>query len=313
MTTTSTATSETGEKPHDIADLNALYLDGESCDQDVFAEMRSNLLLVAGEHYNKRQSMFFRRIRDSRELSNEQKLRLTKNHIQKICKLYANNIISSSPNVGFEPKDEQSLQDVKAAELHHAVWRDGWEKYKLENEVDQYCDDFIQIGEVHVKMLWDPMKGKVKAYEQKVDETGAPLHTDLQGQETTNPRDPLTGQPHEPVADTQLPVFEGAFVFKEIYGFNLLRSPQARTLDDSEWLCDRYMVDKNDMKKRYAADKDKQKFFTESGEDTFVVFNNTRNGYQRIKGQCMVREFFFRSLRTLPSGLLLSHYQGGHL
>lgn len=300
--TTSTADKEETEaEKHDIADLNGLYLDGESCDQDIFAEQRSNLLLVAGEHYNKRQSMFFRRIRDSRELSNEQKLRLTKNHIQKICKLYANNIISMSPNVGFEPKDEQSIQDQKAAELHHAVWRDAWEKYRLDNEVDQWCDDFIQIGETHVKIQWDPMKGKAKAFEQKLDDNGDPIYLDSTGAETPNAMDEM-GNQNQLCPDHGLPVFEGEFVFKEIYGFNLLRSPQAKSWEDSPWLCERYMVDKSDLVARYRNDPEKLKLFVESGEDTFVVFDGGRNGYKRVKGQCMVREWYFRPCPDYPNG-----------
>ena len=70
-------------KKPDIGALNALYFDGDSADQDVFAEMRSNVLLVSGEHYTKRSANFYRRIRDSKELSQEQKLRLVKNHTKK--------------------------------------------------------------------------------------------------------------------------------------------------------------------------------------------------------------------------------------
>src|SRR5271166_1967332 len=105
-------------KKHDINALNALYRDGDSVDQEVLAEYRSNLLLIAGEHYNRRQSSFYRRIRDSRELSQEQKMRLTKNHIQKIVKTYVNNILSADPNVGFTPKEESSIQNQKQAQMH---------------------------------------------------------------------------------------------------------------------------------------------------------------------------------------------------
>src|SRR5271163_251684 len=114
---------------HDNEALTALYVDGDSVDQEVFAEMRSNLLLVGGEHYNRRQSSFYRRIRDSRELSQEQKLRLTKNHIQKICKTYVNQILSAAPGVGFEAKEESSLQNQKCTELNHSAWQDAVERY----------------------------------------------------------------------------------------------------------------------------------------------------------------------------------------
>src|SRR6185437_12231988 len=116
---------ENGEKtskPRNIGDLNQLYDQADSVDHEVFAEMRSNLLLIAGDHYNKRRHDFLKRIRDSKDLTDQQKLRLTKNHVQKICKIYANNIVSMAPGVGFEPKQPGELQDQKSAELHHSVW-----------------------------------------------------------------------------------------------------------------------------------------------------------------------------------------------
>lgn len=289
-------------KNHDINALNGLYLDGESCDYEIFAEQRSNLLLVSGEHYNRRTTMFYRRIRDTRELNQEQKIRLTKNHIQNICKIYANNIISATPGVGFEPKDEQSIQDQKAAELHHAVWHDACEKYGIQtNLVDQWCDDFIQVGESIVKIFWDPMKGDVKAFEQKVDEDGNPLFLDKDGNETLEELDDM-GEAHQMMPDEQLPVFTGEFVFEEVYGFNLLRSAQARTMEDSPWLGIRKMVQKSDMIARYRNDPDKQKMFVESSEDTFVVFDQGRGGYKRMEGMCMVREYYFRPSVEYPRG-----------
>src|SRR3954469_10760630 len=111
--------SQEQTSPHSIEELNQLYSESETCDKEIFAEQRSNLLLIAGEHYNKRKNEFYRRIRDNKELSEEQKLRLTKNHIQKIIKTYVNNVISAAPGVGFEPKNDNELQDQKAAELHH--------------------------------------------------------------------------------------------------------------------------------------------------------------------------------------------------
>ena len=286
---------------HEIADLNMLYVDGDSCDQQVFAEQRSNLLLVAGEHYNRRQSLFYRRIRDTRDMNNEQKLRLTKNHIQRICKIYANNIVSDAPDVGFEPKDEQSIQDQKAAELHHAVWRDGYQKYQLDHKIDVWVDNFIQIGEVITKIFWDPNLGDVVAFEQKLGPDGSPLFTDMDGNETMDALDAL-GRPNNMVADEGLPVFAGAFCIEDVYGFNCLRAPQARTMDESPWLCVRKMADTKEMKDRYSQDPDKQKCFVSSAQDTYIIFDNGQNGYKRIEGQCMIREFYFRPCREYPKG-----------
>jgi len=151
----------------DISKLNGYYTDGDSADQEIFAEMRSNVLLASGEQYNRRFSRFYKRIRDTRELSQEQKLRLTKNHIQKICKLYANNIISMNPGVGFTPKDESSMHDQKVADMHHSVWQDAVKKYHLDDKMDDWCDSFVQIGEVAVKLFYDPSLGDVTGYEAR--------------------------------------------------------------------------------------------------------------------------------------------------
>lgn len=295
-------TAKTSSPKHTIDDLNSFYSEGETCDGEVFAEQRSNLLLVAGEHYSRRQATFFKRLRESRDVSQEQKLRLTKNHIQNICKIYANNIISATPGVGFEPKDEQSIQDQKAAELHHSVWQDANERYGIQTHlIDGWCDNFIQIGEVYEKIFWDPMAGDIKAFEQKVDEMGQPVHLDPNGEETPESHD-VYGQPHQLAPDFDLPVFSGAFVFEDVYGFNLLRSPQAKRMEESPYLIVRKMVPISEMKKRYEKDPAKLKFFQESSEDTFLVMSGSRGSVKKTEGMCMLREYYFRPCPEYPNG-----------
>jgi hypothetical protein len=272
---------------HDINALNGLYTEGESCDQEIFAEQRSNLLLISGEHYNKRNSSFFRRLRESRDISNEQKLRLTKNHIQKITKTYSNNITSMAPGVGFEPKNGSELQDQKAAELHHAVWQCALEKNGVDEMLDDWVDSFVGIGEVAVKIFFDPSLGEPKAYEQMLGEDGMPMV------------DPATGQP---VPDPSLPVYPGDFVFEEIYGFNLLRAPEAKNIKDSPWLCNRKMSSMKELKKQFAANPEAMKYIQESSDETFVIFDSQKGGYRKTNGQCMVLEYFFRSCAQYPKG-----------
>ena len=278
QTGTAKNSSYTGDqeflKKPDIAMLNSFYLDGESCDQDVFAEMRSNVLLVAGDQYNRRQSRFYRRIRDSRELNQEQKLRLTKNHIRKICQLYANNIMSMGPGVGFTPKDETSMHDQKVAELHHSVWQDAIKRYYLEDKMDDWCDSFIQIGEVAVKLFWDPSLGDVAGYEPQLDpETGSPLLSEF-------------GQMQP---DTDSPVFSGEFVFEEVYGFNLLRPPECKDMRKAEWLGIRKMVNKEELQRRFKGNEDLSKLLVTQNDETYVVFDAIRGGYKKSSNQTMIR------------------------
>jgi hypothetical protein len=289
-------------KKHDLNALNSLYLDGDSVDQEVFAEYRSNILLVAGEHYNRRQSSFYRRIRDSRELSQEQKMRLTKNHIQKICKTYVNNILSTGPNVGFEPKDEQNLQNQKEADLNHSVWRDAWERYGLDDLRDDWCDDFVNIGEVATKIVWDPDAGPITAYQQKLSDAGNPLHYDEDQNETAEAAHPVTGQPREMVPDPSLQVHQGEFIFDTLYAFNLLRPAECKDMKKAAWLCIRKMSNRDYLLNKYQADDTKAAMIISSGDETFMVYEGARAGYRKTDTEVLIREFYFRPCVQYPKG-----------
>ena len=150
-----------GEQPakvHTISELEKLYTDCDEADKELFAEQRSNILLIAGEHYNKLRSNFFRRLRDSRSISAEQKIRLTKNHVQKITDSYVNNIVATAPGVGFEPAQESELKDQKDAELNHAVWENAKERHGLDEQTQSWAEDFVGIGEVATKLFYDPLE-----------------------------------------------------------------------------------------------------------------------------------------------------------
>jgi len=154
----------TRRRKHELPDLERLFLDAEHIDKELFSEMRSNLLLIAGEHYNRNLSRFFRRIRNHNSLNEHQKLRLTKNHIQRIVRAYCNTITSSNPGVGFRPKSETEHQDTKSAELHKDIWQDAWERYDFEESIDGWVDDFVGVGEVITKIFYDPDAGPLKGY-----------------------------------------------------------------------------------------------------------------------------------------------------
>jgi hypothetical protein len=275
------ATKKTGDYGHSLEELTTMLKEGDECDKEDFAEKRSNVLLVAGDHYVKRQSTYHRRIRDSKDLSGEQKLRLTKNHIQKITKTYANNIVSMNPGVGFKPKNEGERQDQKAAELHHAVWRDAVDRYEVDSLVEDWCDDFVSIGEVAVKIFWDPMGGEIKAYNQEIDKDGTPLFDEA--------GNPLAGEP----------VYSGAMVFEPIHGFNLLRDKNAKKMKDSPWFIYRKMVDVDDLIKQFP---DHEKKIQASMDETFVVFDAKKGGFAKAEGQVMLLEAYFRPCLKYPRG-----------
>lgn len=268
-------------KKHDLAALDKIYTEGEQADSDIFSEMRSNLLLISGEHYNRRTSSLFRRIRDSKEINDQQKLRLTKNHIQYIIKRQVNSILSSAPGVGFEPKNESELQDQKVAEIVHSVWEDGRERYNLDELFEDSCDDFLGVGEVHLKVFWDPNGGKLLGHHQATDESGA-LLTDETGQ-------PAKGAP----------AYSGEFLWELIQGFNLVRPAECKDMDKAAWNCFRKMQNKEDLIAQFPEHKSK----IQEGEDrTIVVFDASRGGYRKTQNEVMIREFYFRSCHQYPNG-----------
>lgn len=286
---------------HSIEDLNSLYRDAESVDQEIFAEQRSNLLLVSGEHYNRRMSSFYRRIREAKDLSSEQKLRLTKNHIQRICKIYSNNIISANPGVGFSPKNEKEVHDQKVSKLHHAVWRDAVEKYNIDELIDDWADNYVQIGETIVKLFWDAHAGRVKSYEQKLNKQGQPLFLDPNGQETTDDGS-MMGMQFQAAPDKGRPIHEGEFVFEEVFGFNCLRPPEAKDIRKSPWLCIRKMVDRDELIARFRDVDGIEKLAQASQDETFMVFDSGKGGYTNSKNQVLLREFYFRPCTLYPNG-----------
>lgn len=144
-----------------ISDLEKMYMECDEADKELFAEMRSNLLLISGEHYAKGKSKFMERLRDTRSIAKEQKIRLTQNHVGKISDSYVNHIVSTAPGVGFEPAQQSELQDQKAAELNHSVWDYGKEKNALDEVVQEWAEDFVGIGEVATKLFFDPTENEI--------------------------------------------------------------------------------------------------------------------------------------------------------
>lgn len=277
---------ETG-KPYSVEKLNQMYDQSERTDTDLFAEMRSNILLVAGDHYTKRTSKFFARLRNTNRLSETQKLRITKNHIHKITRHYRNSIMSKVPGVAVRPQNEMEMQDRKTAELNQAVWDDAKNRYKLTEKKRQWCSDFVEIGEVAVKIFYDPSAGYLKGYAPEMDDSGQPQV------------DPMTG---EMVPDKEKPIFTGDFKFERVPTYDLLRSPYAKTMDESEYIIYRKMVDKQVLKKTYADDEEKLKFIEESSKEAFVVFESQKNQYNAETQEILVKEYYFRPSLIHPEG-----------
>lgn len=268
-----------------ISDLNDLYTDGEQCDQELFAEQRSNILLVAGEHYFRKGSKYWNRVRSDKDLSQDQKLRLTKNHTGKITGNWINNLVSITPGTIVSPKNDSELSNQKSAELNNSVWNHIKGRIGYKSKVYTWAKDFMEIGEVLTKIYFDPNGGEFLGWEPAVDpETGEPLLDE-------------EGQPKKGV-----PKFRGEFCAEKLYAFNVLRHKSAKTFEESPVVIIRKMSSTKELKSRYAGDKEKLSFIQESSDKTYMVFDGSRGAYVESKGETMVREYYFRSCYEYPMG-----------
>lgn len=287
----------------DIGKLNQLYSDSESIDKEMFSEMRSNVLLQSGKHYSRTSAKIFQRLKDTR-VDEKTKIRLVKNHVQKITKAYINSIASQAPGVRAVPHAETELQDSKAAEICQAVWMDAKARHNLSAKVRQWIEHFVILGEACCKIFWDPTKGKLIGYEQEVEE-GRPVFVNQMGQDTLESHsfNPLTGEaiPHEPKKSDRA-VYSGDFVFETVLPFNLLRDKSSETIEDSRYLIIRKMVDIEKVKALVGKDEEKLKHIKESTESTFKVFDGTSGDFVEAKNQVMLREYFFRPCPKYPEG-----------
>lgn len=269
----------------DIAELNRIYNQAETCDSELFTEQRSNILLVSGEHYSKSGSKFLQRLRSTKDVSQEQKLRLTKNHIHKIATTHVNSIVTLAPGVGIRPNNESELQDQKAAELNDSAWKEIKKRQKFSERRRRWAQNFFNVGEVATKIFWDYNAGKFLGYEQNVD--------------------PVTGE-----ITNGDPKFSGDLVWEDVLGFNLLRAPEAKSISTSPYLIVRKMEDIADLKK--SLPEDKHHMLAATKDDTYRVFDGSSN-YPAVKDQVLIREFYYRPSIKFPQGHYYITTYGGIL
>lgn len=270
-----------------IDELNELYKEAESVDKDTFAEMRTNIQLAAGNHYERSSNRFWNRVRDSKNITPEQKVRLTKNHVGRISRIYQNYILSNGPDVTVSPKQEKEIQHQKVAEQQSSVLQHIKSKHHINRKKFLWSKDYTEVGEVWVKVFWDPNAGVQIGWEPLINPvTGGPE------------LDPLTGQP----VPSDIPVMSGDLILESPHAFDVLRDPSAKSIEDSPYIIIRKMESVKELEKKWAHDEEKLKFIKESTTDTFRVFQVSNNSYQNTKGLTMVRETYYRKCAQYPNG-----------
>lgn len=270
-----------------IEDLNKAYEASLNCDDELFSEQRSNLLLVSGQHYSKKTTSFFNNVRNSARLNESTKLRLTKNHIHKISMYYQNSILAKAPGVTVAPQNDMEMQDRKQAQLNLSVWKWGKDRYKLHERTRTSASHFVDIGEVASFIYFDPNIGDFKGYNQKIDPAT---------------QQPMFDEMGQMIADEESPQFSGDFVFKTIPGFNLLRCPTAKSMHSSPYVIIREMIDTKELKATYAGDPEKLKKIGEGDTDEFIVFDSNKSRYSSENEQTLLRYHFYRPCKDYPNG-----------
>ena len=271
-------------KKKTIEELNKCYREAELVDADIFAEQRSNILLVSGNHYNRKNSSFWNRVRDSEKLNADQKIRLTKNHIYRISKIRKNIILSHASSVRAFPNNESELQDQKSAEISQSVWSYAKIQQNMKSKTRQFASDFFDIGEVACKIYWDESAGKLVGYQQSMDEMDEP--------EFEEDGQPKRGEP----------IFSGDLVIERILPFNLLRSPEAKDMSESPYLIYRKTVDYNVLMDMVKGDEEKEEMVQEGKDETFLVFDTNRQNYSKENNIVTVREHYYRPCKKYPEG-----------
>ena len=260
---------------YSVDQLEKKWTDAETPIKDLFAEQRSNILLVTGNHYSKKTSSYLERLKSSKAITNEAKIRLVKNHIQNITKMYVNSILNLAPAVKIVAKQEKELQSQKAAELNQSVWDHIRQQAKIKEKISAWAHDFIEVGECFVKVYWDAELGKSLPYENIVDEFGQLVE--------------------------QVTVMSGALKYEKIFGFDVVIDAAAQDIDDARWIGIRKMADKQPLEIRYANDEEKLRFINNSSKETYRVFS--QYGYNtQEQGKVLIKEYYFRPCLAYPKG-----------
>ena len=260
--------------------------DGKAVDQKHFKEERSNIRLFRGDHFidrNTNGSDSTSRIKGVNKRKRP-KLRITVNHIQKACKIYANHIINIAPGVAPSPKNPEEESDIKVADMSNQLWDHLKYVHNISAQNQKSSLECPMIGEIFMKVTWDQNKGKPVPGEVKVQVDA------LTGE--------MLGKPYQEM------VVPGDVDYERIYGYNLLRDPDAKSWEDCRWVIQEKVIDTKDLKAQFP---DAQIETSDSVDDVFQVFDSATSNYfsSNNAGKSIVYEMFFRPRASLLDGYFI--------
>lgn len=259
-----------------VEKLEENYRKADEADKALFAEMRSNVLLVSGEHFSKSRNRINERLRVIQDMPNEARIKIALNHTARACHIWEGALHQYCPDIRVFPRNERELQDQKTAELNQSVWEYIKDKHINFTKHRIYAfQDFFRIGEVHTKLYFDPTLGEYKGTEVEVLEDGE---------------------------QREKPVFSGKLCAKRIFAFNMLRAPEAQTFEESPYITLRELVETKVLKERYKNDDHAYSKIVSTADDTYKIFNALNGTYGESKEMTMVRETYYRPCMEYPNG-----------
>lgn len=274
----------------EIADLDRLYSEGYECDRRIFAEMRTNLQLIAGEHYVREGSRFWSRIRDDKQLTAEQRLKLTKNHIQRVTKIYRNELEHAAPDVAIIAANEKELSNQKAAELNYSYWQYVKRCENVDARRAMWIKNFVELGEVWVKVFWDAQAGQKIGYEPEMGP-----HPEDPDQEVM-----ILNESGDPVASDR-PVYGGQIKFETFEAYNVRRDKNSRSIEESPYIMFSKLISKNALKV-LVKDPEARKKINDAPTDEWNIYDNNTGMYRVANDQVLVKEAYWRPCPALPNG-----------
>jgi len=269
-------------------DLDQDFIEAEKTDHLVLREMRQNVKLVNADHYSDVKKDNFN-LRQKTKIKGKQQLRLTFNFVHRVRNFYTNRIFNLAPGVIVSPRSDSEIQDQKAAEQHGMLWDYICNTHNMRDKLRHWIDDYFDLGEVALKLTWNPTLGKPyagpvkQAYQEIVDEEGNIAQMPL-------------GEPYQEM------IVPGDIEFERIFAFDLFRDPAAKSMDESRYMIIRKLVDKKELSKKHP-NIDMKKINEGDYEDTFVVFNTNSGSYEKSRAsQVLVREHYFKPCLAYPNG-----------
>lgn len=252
-----------------ITQVDTLYNEAKSCDEALFAEMRTNIKLRNGDHYNTAAKKILGNFRDKGVITNEQKIRITKNHVFRITDEYINSILSRNPDSTVTAFNDSELSDIKDAEMSNSVlsWIKDTNDWK--NKRADFVQEQVVVGEAYAVQTFDYSKGDV-------------IGTDEEGN----------------------PVMDGRIVIDKRFGFDAKRDPAARTFAESRYIFFDKVVDKDEAKRLVKKlNPDKVGSLTDAVEgDVITVFDSNTGKYTEENSKVLFRELFIRPCAQYPNG-----------